>query len=328
MISHFSILPENQDVRAIEIAGGGLHARILSWGASLQDLRLDGHPSPLVLGFQRLEDYLDHSAHHGAIAGPVINRIGGGTAMIDGTRHHFDRNDHDRQTLHGGAGGFGWQNWQVAAAGASFVELAISQPDGHMGFPGRIDATCRYELNEDGMLSVELRATTQKPTLVNMGHHSYFTLDDRGDIRDHILCIDADRVLLADRTDLATGEVLDVSGTRFDFTRPRPVSDAFDNNFCLAAQRRTPQKVAQLASPHSGITMDVVTSEPGLQLYTGHKLNAPVAGLNGRIDKPFAGLCLEPQMWPNAPDNPAFPSILLHPGKPCEQISRFKFTIK
>ena len=105
MISHFSILPENQDVRAIEIAGGGLHARILSWGASLQDLRLDGHPSPLVLGFQRLEDYLAHSAHHGAIAGPVINRIGGGTAMIDGTRHHFDRNDHDRQTLHGGAGG-------------------------------------------------------------------------------------------------------------------------------------------------------------------------------------------------------------------------------
>ena len=326
MISHFSILPENQDVRAIEIAGGGLHARILTWGASLQDLRLDGHAPPLVLGFPRLEDYLAHAAHHGAIAGPVINRIAGGMATIDGTHHSFDRNDHDRQTLHGGAGGFGWQNWQVAATGASFVELAISQPDGHMGFPGRIDAKCRYELSGDGMLSVALLATTQKPTLLNMGHHSYFTLDDRGDIRDHTLRIDAERVLLADETDLATGESLDVRGTGYDFTRARSVSDPFDNNFCLAQQRRAPQTVAQLASPHSRVTMDVITSEPGLQLYTGHKLNAAVAGLNGRIDKPFAGLCLEPQMWPNAPDNPSFPSIVLRPGERSQQVSCFKFT--
>lgn len=329
MIPSFCILPENQNVRAIEIAGGGLQARVLSRGAALQDLRLDGHAAPLVLGFSNLQDYLDHSAHHGAIAGPVINRIADGMAVIDGTPCHFERNDHGRQTLHGGSAGYGLQNWQIAESGAHFVTLSLQMPDGHMGFPGPVEVSCRYSLEDGpdggGVLSIELHATSQTPTLMNMGHHSYFCLDDRADIRTHTLQIDAHHYLPADETDLATGDILPVAGTRFDFTSPRPISEPYDNNFCIADARRAPRKVARLAAPHSGIAMDLLTSEPGLQFYTGHKLCAPVSGLCGTADGPFAGLCLEPQMWPNAPANPDFPSILLRPGAQYHQTSQFHF---
>ncbi|MGC6498205.1 MAG: aldose epimerase family protein [Candidatus Puniceispirillaceae bacterium] len=306
-----------------------MRARVLSHGAALQDLRLDGHPSPLVLGFTDLRDYLDHSAHHGAIAGPVINRIAEGTAAIDGTTYRFDRNDHGRQTLHGGSAGFGTLNWQIADAAGDSVTLSLRMPDGHMGFPGPIEAQCRYHLGtgQDGgaLLSIDLRATTAATTLLNMGHHSYFCLDDKADIRTHKLRIDADHYLPADKTDLATGAVLPVAGTDFDFTKHRAIRGAYDNNFCVGQARRAPRSVARLTSPHSGISMDVITSEPGLQLYTGHKLGAPVAGLRGIVDGPYAGLCLEPQMWPNAPSHPNFPSILLHPDETCHQISRFCF---
>ena len=144
MISSFRIPPENQNVRAIEIAGGGLQARVLSHGAALQDLRLEGHPSPLVLGFTDLRDYMDHSAHHGAIAGPVINRIAKGIAVIDGTTYRFDRNDHGRQTLHGGSAGFGTLNWQIADPAPDSATLSLPMPDGHMGFPGPVQAHCRH----------------------------------------------------------------------------------------------------------------------------------------------------------------------------------------
>ena len=329
MISSFRIPPENQNVRAIEIAGGGLQARVLSHGAALQDLRLEGHPSPLVLGFTDLRDYLDHSAHHGAIAGPVINRIAEGTAVIDGTTYRFDRNDHGRQTLHGGSAGFGTLNWQIADAAPDSVTLSLHMPDGHMGFPGPVEAHCRYSLGAgpDGgaLLSIDLRATSTATTLLNMGHHSYFCLDDKADIRTHNLRIDADHYLPADKTDLATGDILPVAGTDFDFTKDRAISGSYDNNFCVAQARRAPRSVARLTSPYSGIAMEVITSEPGLQLYTGHKLGAPVDGLRGIVDGPYAGLCLEPQMWPNAPSHPDFPSILLRPGDTCHQISQFCF---
>ena len=329
MISSFRIPPENQNVRVIEIAGGGLQARVLSHGAALQDLRLEGHPSPLVLGFTELRNYLDHSAHHGAIAGPVINRIAEGTAVIEGTTYRFDRNDHSRQTLHGGSAGFGTLHWQIADTASDSVTLSLRMPDGHMGFPGPIEANCRYSLGAraDGgaLLSIDLRATSVATSLLNMGHHSYFCLDDKADIRTHILRIDADHYLPTDKTDLATGDILPVAGTDFDFNKERAISGTYDNNFCVAEARRAPQSVARLTSPYSGIAMEVITSEPGMQLYTGHKLGAPVNGLRGVVDGPYAGVCLEPQMWPNAPSQPNFPSILLRPGETCHQISQFCF---
>ena len=329
MISSFRIPPGNHNVSAIEIAGGGLQARVLSHGAALQDLRLEGHSSPLVLGFADLRDYLDHSAHHGAIAGPVINRIAEGTAVIDGTTYLFDRNDHSRHTLHGGSAGFGTLNWQIADAVSDSATLSLSIPDRHMGFPGPVEASCRYSLGarQDGgaLLSIDLRATSATSTLLNMGHHSYFCLDDKADIRTHNLRIDANHYLPADKTDLATGDVLPIADTDFDFTKGRTISGSYDNNFCVAQARCAPRPVARLSSPYSGIAMEVITSEPGLQLYTGHKLDAPVNGLRGIVDGPYAGLCLEPQMWPNAPSHPDFPSILLRPGETYHQISQFCF---
>ncbi|MDA9929990.1 galactose mutarotase [Alphaproteobacteria bacterium] len=317
---------DQSEVLAIEIKRGGLRAKILTWGATLADLRLDGHDHPLVLGFREFEHYRDYAAHHGAIAGRVINRIAGAKATIDGTQYHFDTNHLTKHTLHGGAMGFGWRNWQLGDYGDDFVELILDDPDGSMGFPGNLTVTCRYSITEDCAFAVDLGAKTDAPTLVNLGHHSYFCLDDRRDIRTHELSIDADFYLPADTDDFATGEIVALAGSAFDFRQHRAIKDSFDTNFCLAEQRRVPTKIARLSSPFSGIAMDITTTEPGLQLYTAHKLDAPIAGLSGAADRAFAGVCLEPQMWPNAPAHPAFPSIELRPEDQYHQHSKFTFS--
>ena len=161
---------------------------------------------------------------------------------------------------------------------------------------------------------------------MNFGHHSYFCLDDSRDIRKHHLRIDADRYLPTDETALPTGEVAAVDGTGFDFRTSRPVEGAFDHNFCLADLRRDLAPVAQLSSPISGLSMQVSTTESGLQLYTGHGLSGGGSSHGGHGNGPFAGICLEPQSWPDAPNNASFPSIDLAPGERYEQVSEFAFT--
>jgi len=327
MTVSFGNSPENQPVFQITLTGYGLTACILTWGATLQDLRLDGYENPLVIGFATLQDYLDHSQYHGVTAGRVINRIGGARAVIDGVEHKLDSNQSGGHMLHGGGTGYGARNWHIVDQSATHVTLALTDPHGSMGFPGTVEVRCRYSLVEGPALRVELMATTDQPTILNLGHHSYFNLDGSADIRAHHLSIATDCYLPTNTDCLPTGEIAAVGGTRFDFRQMRRIADSFDHNFCLADQRRTLTPVAELAAPDSGVTMKLLTTEPGLQFYTGQGLAGGGSCLGDLHNSPFAALCLEPQLWPDAPNHPAFPSIALAPDDSYHQTSQFVFSL-
>lgn len=323
---NFGISPENQKVSQITLAGHGMTARILTWGATLQDLRLDGYENPLVVGFSDFQDYLDHSQYHGVTAGRVINRIGGARAVIDGAMHRLTSNQRGGHMLHGGRTGYGARDWRLVDRSPTHVTLALTDPDGNMGFPGTVEARCRYSLIDGPALRIDLMATTDKPTILNLGHHSYFNLDGGTDIRDHQLCIAADHYLPTDGDCLPTGEIATVAGTAFDFRNMRRISGSYDHNFCLADRRRALTPVAELTSPRSGVSMALLTTEPGLQFYTGQGLTGAGSCLGDLGNSAHGALCLEPQMWPDAPNNPGFPSIALSPDDSYHQISQFVFS--
>ena len=325
---------EGEAVHRFRIEGGGLAADILTWGAIVQNLRLKGHPAPLVLGFERLDHYLDHSPYFGAIVGRCANRIAGGKFTIDGERFLADTNDRGN-TLHGGAGGLDRRVWRVADRGGDFLTLTILDPAGAMGFPGNLDISCTYRLKAPGTLRVELSARCDRPTLCNLAHHSYFNLDDGGRtaILDHRMMIAAQAYTPVTEDCIPTGAVLPVQGTPFDFVVPRMVGGGqggdgrYDHNFCLSAARGPIRRAAWVQGENSGVEMEVWTTEPGLQLFSGHFEARAVPGLDGIVYRPFAGLCLEPQVWPDSPNRPYFPQALLRPDETYAQASEYRFRL-
>lgn len=328
----FGRLDDGSEVHRIRIAGGGLSASILTWGAVVQDLRLDGHAAPLVLGFERFADYPAHSPYFGAIAGRYANRIRAGRFVLDGQTVQVETNFLGRHLLHGGARGIGKRPWRIADAGPDRLRLEITDPDGHAGFPGTLAVACTYRCTAAAALSVTLEATTDAPTLCNLAHHSYFNLLDGGATAalGHLLAVAAAAYLPVDAELIPTGEVAGVAGTAFDFRAPRALdaagraAAAIDHNFCLAPARRPLSFAARLAAPE-GAAVEVFTTEPGLQVYTGGKLAPPVAGLGGRRYGAFAGVALEPQVWPDAPNHPAFPQAVLRPGERYSQTTEYRF---
>lgn len=316
----------------IIIQGGGLQAAILLHGASLASLYLDGFDSSLVLELKDDEAFASDDQHFGAIAGPVAGRIKDGTAEIAGKIHEFERNENGRTTLHGGSGGLGRQYWQLAAAGPDFAELVLQQPDGMLGFPGNRHFSCRYQLLPGGVLDLQLRASSDAPSLCNLAFHPYFCLDEGPDFSDHSLQILADHYLPVDALNVPTGQRLPVAGSALDYRKARNLADIasgqagpVDFNYCLASGQRPCQLAARLHSARSGIAMEIATDQPGLQFYTGTHIHRQI-GARGRQLGPFAGLCLEPQAWPDAPHQPEFPSIDLMPHRPYYQHSQFCFT--
>jgi aldose 1-epimerase len=330
----FGTSGDGQPVQRFGISGGGLSASIMDWGAAVQDLRLEGHDAPLVLGFERFEHYEAASPYFGAIAGRYANRIRDGRFTIDGRRYQTARNFLGRHTLHGGDRGFSARVWEMALHGEDFATLTLHDPAGSMGFPGALDVTCTYRMKIPGTLSVELSASSDEPTLCNLAHHSYFNLDDggSGDILDHRLMIAAAAYLPVDAELIPTGVVAPVDGTDFDFRLPRPIRTeleseqlGYDHNFCLAASRGPLRQAAWAQGPSSGIGMEVWTTEPGLQFYAGERVARAVPGLGGRRYSAYAGFCLEPQVWPDSPNRPYFPQALLWPGEIYRQVTEYRF---
>lgn len=317
-VRHFGTTGAGEDVAAVAITGGGLAAEVLTYGAVLRDLRLDGIAHPLVLGLTRLADCENHSPYFGAIVGRYANRIAGGRFTLDGTTYRLGRNEAGKTHLHGGVGGFSARVWMLDDAGEDFVALSYVSADGEDGYPGRVVAHCVYRLFDDGMLSIEMTAETDRPTLVNLTTHGYFNLSDGPTVDGHRLQVAAGFYLPVDGAQLPTGEVAPVDATRFDFRELRTLSaggvpNAYDHNFCLAAERRqNPHFAARLIGETAEMT--VRTTEPGLQIYTGEGIDCPVAGLDGRRYGPRSGVCLEPQVWPDAPNHADFPSAVLRPG--------------
>lgn len=329
----FGAMPDATPVRRLVIRGGGLEARILTLGAVIQDLRLARHDFPLVLGFEALADYLSHSPAFGATVGRYANRIAEGRFDLDGRTWQLDRNENGIQHLHGGSRGIGVRVWNIVEHTENAVTLAIDCPAGEMGYPGNCRIETTYHLRPGGVLAIRHASRSDAPTPANVTHHSYFNLDGRDDILDHELMIAADHWLPTDHRQIPTGRLANVAGTAFDFREMRPVRMGgevgqveYDHNFCLSETRMAKRPVALARSLHSGVALEVRTSEPGIQLYSGSKLNVPVPGLEGRRYGRFAGFCLEAQNWPDAPNHGNFPSSILRPGDTLVQETDYVFS--
>ncbi len=315
--------PDGRDIHEIAIGSGTLRARILTWGASLRDLRLRGLRRPLVLGFEDAADYAREMPYMGALVGRVANRIGHGAAEIGGETHRFDLNEGGVQTLHGGSDGAARRLWQVVEAGEDFVVLADTLPDGHMGFPGTLEVQARYSVS-GATLEVEVTATTDAPTLCNFAPHAYFNLSGAETIDDHLLCVEAERYQATDARQIPEGPPVPVEGTPYDLRAAAPPPGGIDHNLCLAGSRRAPRPVARLAA--GGVEMRLETTEPGLQVYDGSGIVAATGlGLGGRDHGPRAGLALEPQAWVDAANCGARAQVDLFPGETYRHLSRFSF---
>ncbi len=338
MAEDFGRTEGGETVQRVWIEGGGLRAAIMTWGASLQDLRLEGHPAPLILGFPNFQTYLDHPRYLGAVVGRFANRIANGRFEIGGQSYQADTDFLGKHTLHGGSVGFAKRNWTIEESGPDFVSLLYRSPDGEMGFPGNMTATATYCMTGEGRMIVEMEAVTDAPTLCNLSQHAYFNLEDGGatPVLDHTLRIDADHYLPVDAEMIPTGEVADVAGTRFDFREMRPIrNDAdngghafYDHNYCLGGERTPLRPVLTLAAPRSGVTMTISSTEPGMQFYDGVAVPEVAAGLDGIAYKKHASVCLEPQVWPDAPNQPGFPSALLRPGEVYRNVVEYGFSTR
>ena len=327
----FGIAPDGSTVERVTLTGGGLTLKLISWGAVVQDLRLAGHGRPLVLGFEEFAHYPAHSPYFGATAGRYANRIRDGRFTLDGAGYQLDRNFLGKHMLHGGSNGLGRRNWHFTNVAKDRAVLEITDRDGEMGFPGTCQLRAIFSLPGDGTLAIQYEGATDKPTLLNLAHHSYFNLGGEN-ILGHEIMIGAPNYLPVDGELIPTGEVAPVAGTGHDFRNPRvfapsgPPSMVHDHNYCLSDRRVALRQVAQVRSPQSGVTMQVSTTEPGLQFYAGHKLDTPVPGLTGKPYKAYAGFCMEPQVWPDSPNHPGFPQAVLRPGERYVQQSAFRFT--
>ena len=329
----FGHMPSGEPVLRAKIRGGGLTAHILTYGSVIQDLRLEGHAPPLVLGFDDLKSYLDHSPYFGATPGRNANRIGAGRFSIDGTPHQLECNENGVTHLHGGSDGIAKRLWTIVEQAENRIVLEIVDPDGRAGYPGNCTVTCTYTLSDGGVLTVAYAARTDRATLCNVCQHSYFNLDGSMDALGHDVMIAADHYLPTDGRQIPTGEIRPVEGTAFDLRSMTPMRRqlegekiGYDHNFCLSETRGAKQPVALVRSVDSGVSLEVRTTEPGLQFYTGFKMDIPVPGLEGRRYGPFAGFCLETQNWPDAVNHENFPNAILRPGETLRQETDYIFT--
>ncbi len=307
-------LPDGRTVEAITIAGGGMTATLLPYGARLHDLRLEGVDFPLVLGAGGLGPYLGAMNYFGATAGPFANRIGNASFEIEGETFGTEANQDGKHTLHGGSTGTHAQLWEVSERGEDAVTFALTLPDGQGGFPGNRRLTLRYALGGDGRLSVMAEATTDRATPMSLAHHSYFRVHE-GDVRDARLQIHADHYLPVDEDLIPTGEARALADTPFDFRQPRAIgAHGYDHNFCLNDRGIGLRQVAVLRAPDDNLTLTVSTDAPGLQVYDASSI--PGATDPDGLDwAPNSGIALETQEWPDAPNKASFPDCILWPGE-------------
>jgi len=336
-IKPFGNLKDGRLVHHISLSGHGLKASILNYGAIVQDLRLKGHKHALVLGFEKLDDYLEHSPYFGAIAGRCANRISNGKIELDGQSFQLDRNYLGKHCLHGGSASMGKSLWQIESSSNTAVTLSINVPDGHMGFPGNLKTKVTYSLMPVGTLDVTMEAFTDKVTLCNLAHHSYFNLNGKGSILKHRLKVMAEHYNPVDKELIPTGQVKSVENTNFDYRSEKTIEDTdsqtaeldasvkLDHNFCLSKEIMPLRQIASLSSPDSGVFMNINSTQPGLQVYTGSNINCPVPGLDKMKMIANSGIAMEPQIWPDSINEPLFPQAILRPGEQYSQQTQYVF---
>jgi len=328
----------------------GVELHAISYGGIITSLKVPdraGKPGDIVLGFDKPESYWADPPppFFGAIVGRYGNRIGKGKFTLDGKPYSLATNNGVNH-LHGGNKGFDKVLWAIATKDAPEGSQAIfsrTSKDGEEGYPGNLQVRVTYTLTEKNELIVDYHATTDKATPVNLTQHSYFNLagEGTGDILGHQLTIDADRYTPVDDTLIPTGELAPVQGTPFDFRQPTAIGaridqdnpqlkngKGYDHNWVLTRKGTGLQHAARLTDPKSGRTMDVATTEPGLQFYSGNFLDGTIKGKAGHVYAHRSGLCLETQHFPDSPNKPNFPSTILQPGKAYESRTVFTFSVK
>jgi aldose 1-epimerase len=334
---------EGQTVQAVTLRNAnGLWARLITFGARLTELHVpdrNGVLADIVLGFDRLEDYVTSNAYVGATCGRYGNRIAGGTVVLDGVTLQLDRNERGNH-LHGGRAGFDRKVWAIDSLTGSTVSFTAVSEDGEMGYPGRCNLRTTYALGDDNRLTVVMEADTTRATVMNMVHHSYFNLAGQGsgNVLGQHLRLASRFYTPVDANLLATGEIRAVRGTPFDFSVTKPIGQdiaglevdgaggGYDHNWCLEDTSPALHPCAEAHDPVSGRRMTLHATEPGVQFYTGGHLSADLTGKRGLPLCKYAGFALETQRFPGTPGYGHFPPCVLRPGETYRHEMAYGFT--
>lgn len=338
---------EAVDIYTLKNAKGSI-AKIMTYGGTVVQLMVpdkNGKMGDIVLGFDNLKDYEEKSPYFGSIVGRYGNRIGNAEFTLDGKEYTLAANNNG-QHLHGGIKGFDkvvWQAEPIESKEGPALKLHYLSKDMEEGYPGNLDVTVTYTLTNDNELKIDYHATTDKPTICNLTNHCYFNLagQGNGNILGHELMINADYFTPVDQYLITTGEIRPVKGTPFDFTSPTAIGkriDAndqqikyglgYDHNWVLNKNDFEMSLAAKVYEPTSGREMEVYTNEPGLQFYSGNFLDGTLTGKNGKVYGYRSGFCLETQHYPDSPNKPNFPPVVLRPGQVYQTTTIYKFSTK
>ena len=348
--SQAGALADGTSIEAVTLKNDhGIEARIITYGATLQSLIApdrDGKRAEVTLGYDDVAAYESKPNFFGVTVGRYANRIAGARFSLDGRVYDLTRSD-GANSLHGGTRGFDKHNWRILSVSSgpvARVVLGLTGPDGDQGYPGKLDVTVTYSLDETGDLKIAYEAKTDKPTVVNMTNHAIFNLAGDGapeGTSRHLLTIPAAAYTPVDATLIPTGEIKPVAGTVFDFRKPRLVAEGlrdgrdpqivigrgYDHNFVLdKGLTAEPQLAARLEDPVSGRVLEVLTTEPGIQVYTGNFLDGTRTGRNGHVYRMGDGIAMEPQKFPDSPNHPSFPSARVDPGKPYRHVMIYRLS--
>ncbi|MGH6642411.1 MAG: aldose epimerase family protein [Bradyrhizobium sp.] len=345
----FGHLPDGSAIEAVRLRGdNGFEVRLMTYGAAVHSIFVPdraGRLADVVLGRDDLAGYLAVRRFLGATVGRYANRIANGTFELDGEQFQLPTND-GANALHGGLSGFDRKPWAITAIGedpAPFVTLSYISPDGEEGYPGTLKTDITYRISGGTELSVAFSAVTDRPTVVNLTNHSFFNLagvESAGGILDHQVMIAADTYLPVGAAGIPLDAPDKVEATPFDFRKPHPVGArlreayeqvlirrGYDHNFCLrGGVTGEPRFAARVEDPGSGRVLELWTNQPGVQFYSGNFLDGTVTGKYGRVHRQFDALCLEPQVYPNTPNRPDFPSARLDPGQVYRHTSLYRFS--
>ena len=336
--------PDGTKVESITLRdASGMQAQVWTLGAALHALQTpdrDGKYADVVLGDAKLDATLAKPQYFGTIVGRFANRIAHGRFTLDGKQYSIPTND-GPNTLHGGTRGFDKVVWEVVEAKPDRTTLRYVSPDGDQGYPGKLTVTATYALEGNGRLAIEYRANTDAPTIVNLSNHAYWNLSGEGSgtVMDHELTIAADAYTPVDETLIPTGEVVPVAGTVFDFRTPKPIGRdlrtgsetqllrgrGYDHNWVVSRTiARQPREVARVHDPRSGRVLTLTSAQPGLQFYSGNFLDGTTVGKSGHVYRQGDAFVLEPQLFPDTPNQPSFGSARLVPGK--QYVNRMVYT--
>lgn len=316
---------------------GRLEVSITNYGGALVSLKAPdrrGEFADVALGFETLEEYVRNPRYFGGLIGRHANRIGFGRFTLNGVDYQLTQNNGVNH-LHGGAKGFDKRVWKAADEStdrSAVLHLEYLSVDGEEGYPGNLRAEVTYTLSPDDELEINYEATTDRDTIVNLTNHAYFNLAGSGDILDHQLTLHADAFTPVSKELIPTGEIASVDNTPMDFRRAKAIgtdlslAGGYDHNFVLEDYDGSLRPAARLYEPNSGRVLEILTTEPGIQFYSGNFLDGSLTGKGGVVYHKYAGLCLEPQHFPDAPNHANFPSTILRPGEVYKHVSRYRFS--